>query len=630
VILVIDQFRADYLERLRDRFGDGGFRLFLERGAYFPDCNYDYANTRTAPGHATLVTGAYSNGHGIVANEWWDPKKKKIVSSVEDDTTRLIGLAGHDIGASPKNLLASTLGDELKLATQGKARVFGLALKDRAAILPAGRAADGAYWIEHNSGAWVTSTYYRSELPKWVADFNASNRSGKYWEREWTDANGVTLGSTAHRKLKDGSEAPFYDVVGSTPFANDYELEFARELVLYEHLGTGPATDLLTISLSANDIVGHEFGPDSPQVESMVLNTDRQLADFFTFLGHQVGLANTWIVLSADHGVAPLPSVALQLRLPGANLKAGRLNSEIQKALVARLRPGHQVAFVEDLDYPTAWLNDEAFSALKIKEADAERAVGEAMKLTGVSGPYLEIVSLSDIPAGTGLGSSGSFTTALLCALHALNQKTVSPQELAEQACHIEIDILKEPVGKQDQYIAAFGGIAALEFLPDDRVLVQPLQIPAETLANLEDGLLLFFTGNSRSASEILRHQDAQSKNDSQEMLANLHFTKQLGIESREALLAGDLRQFARLMARHWEHKKRRSPGMSNGPIDQLYELASANGALGGKLVGAGGGGFLMLYTEEKVRLRRAMREAGLREVRLRFDFGGTTVLARS
>ena len=254
--------------------------------------------------------------------------------------------------------------------------------------------------------------------------------------------------------------------------------------------------------------------------------------------------------------------------------------------------------------------------------------IREAMKLTGVSGPYLEIVSLSDIPAGTGLGSSGSFTTALLCALHTLNHKSVSPQELAEEACHIEIDILKEPIGKQDQYIAAFGGIAALEFLPDDQVRVQSLQIPAETLANLEDGLLLFFTGNSRSASEILRHQDAQSKNDSQEMLANLHFTKQLGVESREALRAGDLRKFAQLMARHWEHKKRRSPGMSNEPIDQLYELARANGALGGKLVGAGGGGFLMLYTEEKTRLRRAMREAGLREVRLRFDFGGTTVMA--
>jgi D-glycero-alpha-D-manno-heptose-7-phosphate kinase len=256
--------------------------------------------------------------------------------------------------------------------------------------------------------------------------------------------------------------------------------------------------------------------------------------------------------------------------------------------------------------------------------------VREAMKLTGVTGPYLEIVSVSDIPAGTGLGSSGSFTTALLRALHTLNRRFVSPQELAEQACHIEIDLLKEPVGKQDQYIASFGGITSFEFLPDDRVVVEPLTIPPEALANLEDNLLLFFTGTSRSASQILRHQEKQSNENSAEMLENLHVTKQLGLQSRDALLSGDLRKFAELMAAHWEHKKSRSPGMSSGPIDELYGLARANGALGGKLVGAGGGGFLMLYTEEKTRLRQAMRRAGLREVRLQFDFSGTTIMAHS
>lgn len=256
--------------------------------------------------------------------------------------------------------------------------------------------------------------------------------------------------------------------------------------------------------------------------------------------------------------------------------------------------------------------------------------IREAMRLTGVTGPYLEIVSLSDIPAGTGLGSSGSFTTALLSALYAVNRKFVSPQELAEQACHIEIDVLKEPVGKQDQYIAAFGGVTCFEFAENDTVKVEPLHIAAETLANLEDNLLLFFTGTSRSASDILRHQDTQSKEDSGAMLENLHFTKKLGQESRDALCAGNLREFADLMAAHWEHKKRRSPGMTSGPIDELYELARANGALGGKLVGAGGGGFLMLYTEDKTRLRGVMRGAGLREVRLQFDFGGTTVMAHS
>ena len=256
--------------------------------------------------------------------------------------------------------------------------------------------------------------------------------------------------------------------------------------------------------------------------------------------------------------------------------------------------------------------------------------IREALRLTGVTGPYLEIVSLSDIPAGTGLGSSGSFTTALLRALHTMKRNFVPPRELAEQACHIEIDLLKEPIGKQDQYIAAFGGITCFEFLPDDRVIAEPLKIASETLANLEDNLLLFFTGASRSAAEVLRDQDTRTRDNASEMLENLHHTKQLGHESRDALLAGDLRKFAELMHVHWEHKKKRSPGISSSLIDEMYDLARANGALGGKLIGAGGGGFLMLYTEDKTRLRSAMRNAGLREVRLQFDFSGTSVLAHS
>jgi D-glycero-alpha-D-manno-heptose-7-phosphate kinase len=256
--------------------------------------------------------------------------------------------------------------------------------------------------------------------------------------------------------------------------------------------------------------------------------------------------------------------------------------------------------------------------------------IREAMKLTGVTGPYLDIVSLSDIPAGTGLGSSGSFTTALLRALHTLKRNFVPPQELAEQACRIEIDLLHEPIGKQDQYIAAFGGITCFEFLPDDRVIAEPLKMPADALANLEDNLLLFFTGSARDASEILRDQDKRTKENGKEMIENLHFTKRLGHESRDALVAGNLRKFAELMHIHWEHKKKRSPGMSNGRVDELYDLARANGALGGKLVGAGGGGFLMLYTEDKTRVRQAMRQAGLREVRVQFDFAGTTVVAHS
>ena len=388
VVIVIDQFRGDYLERYRDQFGEGGFRLLLDHGAYFTDCNYDYANTRTAPGHATLFTGAYSNGHGIAANEWWDPQKKRMVTSVEDDDTRLVGIAGdsagNKTGASPHNLLADTLGDELKLATQGQSRVFSVSLKDRAAVLPGGFAADGAYWIEPKSGAWITSTYYRSDLPKWAQDFNSGNRAAKYWDRDWKNTNGDVLRSTAHRKSsKDGSDAGFYEVIGSTPFANEYELEFAKQLVVFENLGAGHATDLLAISLSPNDILGHQVGPDSQEMAAMALALDRELADFFNFLGHQIGLANVWVALSADHGVSALPDAARKLRIPAANLGAGKLEAQINAALAAKFSPGHAASYIK-LDYPDAWLDQDAFAAAHIKEHDAETAVGEAMKQAGL------------------------------------------------------------------------------------------------------------------------------------------------------------------------------------------------------------------------------------------------------
>jgi D-glycero-alpha-D-manno-heptose-7-phosphate kinase len=253
--------------------------------------------------------------------------------------------------------------------------------------------------------------------------------------------------------------------------------------------------------------------------------------------------------------------------------------------------------------------------------------VREALRLIPIEDPHLEIASMSDIPAGTGLGSSGSFTTALLCALHAYAKNHVSRRELAEQACHIEIDLLGEPIGKQDQYIAAYGGITAFTFQPDGQVDIQPLRIAPSTLYRLEDGLALFFTGYTRNASAILIDQDVRSKQKDQEMIENLHFVKRLGYESKEALESGDLRAFAELMHVHWLRKRARTTGMSNRQIDDYYELARANGAIGGKLIGAGGGGFLLFYTEEKARLSAAMAAAGLREVRFRFDFTGNRVM---
>src|SRR6185437_419161 len=252
--------------------------------------------------------------------------------------------------------------------------------------------------------------------------------------------------------------------------------------------------------------------------------------------------------------------------------------------------------------------------------------IREALKLVGIDG-YLELTSMADIPAGTGLGSSGSFTTALLKALHAFKKNIIHPRDLAEQACHIELDLLGEPIGKQDQYIAAYGGLTCFQFLPNGHVEAAPLKIDPETLYNLEDNLLLFFTGYSRSASNILKDQDQKSRQSDKDMIDNLHFVKDLGYQSQEALETGDLHRFGELMNVHWDFKKKRSGGMSNPDIDRWYGIAMENGALGGKLIGAGGGGFLMFYAQDKTKLRHALGSAGLKEVRFRFDFEGTKIV---
>jgi D-glycero-alpha-D-manno-heptose-7-phosphate kinase len=241
--------------------------------------------------------------------------------------------------------------------------------------------------------------------------------------------------------------------------------------------------------------------------------------------------------------------------------------------------------------------------------------------------PQIEITTLADIPAGTGLGSSGSFTTALLKALHAHQRKLIHPRDLAEMACHIEIDRLHEPIGKQDQYIAAYGGLTCFTFHKDHSVTSAPLDVSSETMFALEDNLLLFFTGYSRSASGILKDQHVRSQANDGDMLRNLHYVKELGYRSKEALESGNVIQFGELMHEHWEHKKRRSGGMSNPEIDALYSLAMDNGAVGGKLVGAGGGGFLMFYASDRNQLRTTMAKAGLEEVRFGFDFDGTKVV---
>lgn len=253
--------------------------------------------------------------------------------------------------------------------------------------------------------------------------------------------------------------------------------------------------------------------------------------------------------------------------------------------------------------------------------------IREAFSMMGLSEAQHEITTLADIPAGTGLGSSGSFTTALLKALHAHERRLLLPGDLARLACELEIDRLGRSVGKQDQYIAAYGGITCFEFDRGGEVYAEPLQISQTTLHELEDHLLLFFTGFARAADGILKDQDDRTRQADATMIDNLHYVKELGRRSREALERGAPATFGELMHGHWEHKRKRSAGITNPQIDEWYEHGRKAGAIGGKLVGAGGGGFLMFYAVDPQHVRAAMAAAGLEEVRFRFDFDGTRVV---
>jgi len=292
-------------------------------------------------------------------------------------------------------------------------------------------------------------------------------------------------------------------------------------------------------------------------------------------------------------------------------------------------------AAIDQYVYTT--INDTYFNHIYLKYSSIERAksvdailhpiIREALKLTGIEGPSIQITSMADQPSGTGLGSSGSFTTSLLKTLHKYKKHFISQQDLAEMACHIEIDLLKEPIGKQDQYIAACGGVTVFDFEKDGRVKIRPLNVSSDTLQQLQDNLVMFSTGISRSASAVLKEQDTKTRSFDQSMIDNLHYVKELGYRSLEALESGNLSDLGSIMIDHWEHKKKRSSSMTNKNIDLWYQTALDNGALGGKLIGAGGGGFLMFYTENKNRLREGMKQFGLKEVSINFDFEGTKVL---
>lgn len=380
VMLVIDQFRYDYLERFRSRFVERGFDLLLA-GANFVSCRYDYAITFTCPGHATLFTGAYPNVHGIIGNEWFDASRGRRVYCVEDsDTTQVGGKAGP--GYSPRNLIGSTIGDELRIASGFESKVIAISLKDRAAVVPGGHTGNAAYWYDTESGQFVTSTYYMRELPAWVARFNRAQPAKAYCGKSWQALPEAPQGGGRTLKVPPDLDSrhscpdrSFLVWLRDTPFMNAIELHFAREAVKNEGLGRGPATDLLAISLSVNDSIGHAFGPYSDEVADTTLRTDRDLADFFVELDKAVGLDNVWIALSADHGAAPTPKFVKEHRLGPGNAVMSAVKDAVEQALSQSYGPDQ---WVQDISSFCITLNRSTLKKRQVDKSKVEAIAADA------------------------------------------------------------------------------------------------------------------------------------------------------------------------------------------------------------------------------------------------------------
>lgn len=371
LVIVVDQFRYDYLTRFRTEY-TGAFDRLLRHGAVFTNAHLEHFPTVTAVGHATVLTGATPSLSGIVANEWYDRDSGRRVTSVTDTEAKLLGAASGE-GASPRRLLVSTVADELKMAGRERTRVVGISLKDRAAILPVGRTADAAYWFDERSGNFVSSTYYFGDLPAWVKDFNSSGTVQRYAGAEWR----ALAGGGLLAKLPDAAGPGLYGAVDRSPFGNELLLAFAERVIEAEQLGLRGATDVLSVSLSSNDRVGHDAGPDSPEVRDISLRTDRALDGFFRFLDKRLGLANVLVVLTSDHGVAPLPETQAARKMPGGRIPEKSLRAAVEQALASRYGAGNWVlAFL----YGSVYLNTELIREKGLSPEEVQNTAAEALR----------------------------------------------------------------------------------------------------------------------------------------------------------------------------------------------------------------------------------------------------------
>ena len=382
--IVIDQFRYDYLTRFRSEY-TGGLKRMLEDGADFTNARYLHYQTVTAAGHSTFLTGSTPAMTGVVGNEWWDRATSAPVTSVSDGSTRLLGASGA--GSSPRRLLQSTLGDELKASGKG-GKVIGISIKDRSAILPSGHTADAAYWFDSGTGSFVSSTYYFDALPSWVAEVNHNHPGDKYAGQEWL-----------HHKLPDAGPR-LYGELEATPYGNELIQQFALRALSAEKLGAGPKTDVLTVSYSANDYVGHLYGPDSLEVHDMAVRVDKLVGALLQAAEARAGAGNVLAVLTADHGVAPLPEENRKRKMPGGRLDPAPLKTAVEAALHEKLGGTHWVAYAGESGI---YLNPQP----RVDPAEAEKvAAGVVRSVPHVARVYTHTQLVNGEVSADALGVS--------------------------------------------------------------------------------------------------------------------------------------------------------------------------------------------------------------------------------
>ncbi|HWX53491.1 MAG TPA: alkaline phosphatase family protein [Verrucomicrobiae bacterium] len=375
VALVVDQFRYDYLLRFRADY-HGGIARLLENGAVFTDAHYVQFPTVTAIGHSTFMTGATPSVSGIIGNEWFDRATGRSVTSVSDDSTRLLGGVPGATGSSPNRLLVSALGDELKMADK-RSKVIGISVKDRSSILPSGHMADAAYWFDNDSNHFVSSTYYMNDLPAWVKKVNQDRPTAKYLGAEWMPVN-TKPGDKPFCTLTAGTDVRFCGTLELTPFSNEMLEEFAEKAIENEQLGAHETTDVLALSFSANDYVGHQLGPDAPEVRDISIRTDLILGKLLDFLDAKLGAGNTLVVFTADHGVAPVPEVNQARKMPGGRLDQAAISKTIGAAIAARFGDGNWLVFDNS---GFIYLNYDTIKKNNADPAEVRRVAAEAARL---------------------------------------------------------------------------------------------------------------------------------------------------------------------------------------------------------------------------------------------------------